>query len=692
MEVETNDHIIQPTYTSEHPLRHFGDPFRKSLYILSFGGLPLKLKSKTKWILAFALILIALYIISKVPLRLLSVFSVSQITLQAQGYEDPSTHEWKGSYWVIGLVTDTLEHYEGITYTFDDEEAKSLDANTIGEKTLIVNSEIKITIIPMKPYYERSMQYATYTVYPKTYGTWMNKVLRSLGKLGEDTAIPELKATVMQFTDESWKLYTPFKVQLYKNGVLKDEKVINTLGGTETIILTEDSPEETVKVQNLGKLGTGLGEPAFGNIIMFDPAHIFKVEGNIINEIKYDMDDYSYSNYWFGGGDHYTAKHDPDTGSYYPNANWKVLRWADGSPAHYFIDEMDLLPVIQTAFPVWGTEFRGVYRADTLSDYQMLPVKADIFQDKPKDNPVSGSPYGYSLVNYLVNVRGHRLYTLDDFDEYNQGVEIVDNKMRIYLPLSSFNNMVTVWISTEVADAIVYQPVPAQGVVTSVEWLAGGSISDKDVAKVTVKQEGSDGGRITVSVSGYEGLPISVSPTMDSVILDYGETYTFFFTVTNLGTAAEASGTLVFTATNDLGEVTSSKTLGFTILPQMGDQTILTVNLYDEDGIKPSGIAVTVNYGVDSQTAVSSDGYVTFNLGAYTGGVSVATQETSMYEAASASTTVQAGQNTVFMELKKKAGDKTILDLILEWLEQNYMSVAVILIVLAAAVYMARKR
>jgi len=113
-------------------------------------------------------------------------------------------------------------------------------------------------------------------------------------------SIPELKATVMRFTDESWKLYTPFKVQLYKNGVLKDEQVVNTLGGTETITLTADSPEETVKIQNFGKIGTGLQEPEW-DLLIFDEAHIFKVEGNIINEIQYDKDPYSYSNYWFGG-------------------------------------------------------------------------------------------------------------------------------------------------------------------------------------------------------------------------------------------------------------------------------------------------------------------------------------------------------------------------------------------------------
>jgi len=495
---------------------------------------------------------------------------------------------------------------------------------------------------------------------------------------------------VMQFTDESWKLYTPFKIQLYKNGVLKDEQVVNTLGGTETITLTADSPEETVKVQNLGKLGTGLGEPAFGDLIILDEAHIFKIEGNIINEIQYDKDPYSFSNYWFGGGEHYYAVATYGSGP--------VMRWPDGTPAHYWkwgsINE-----------PIENYMFPGVYRQDTSTDYWMLPYPADIFEDKPKDMPIptttiegvtyEGSPFGYSLVNYLANKRGHQLYTLQDFDEYNQGVEIVDNKMRIYLPLSSFNNLITVWISTEAADAIVYQPVPSKGIITSIEWLGTGDISDKDMAKVTVKQESQDGGRVTVTVSGTEGYPVSVSPTTDSAILDYGESHTFFFTVKNLGTGTVQSGTLAFTVTNDLGEQTDQKTLDFKLEPQIGDKTILTVNLYDEDGVKPSGITVTVNYGIDSKSGVSSSGYVTFDLGTYKGSVSIATQETDTYKPATATATVDAGQNSVYLQLEKKNKPTTLWDLLLEWIRENMNLVAacaVGLAIIGGAVYMSRNK
>jgi hypothetical protein len=616
------------------------------------------LKGKKIWVTCVVLVIAALLVIQFYPLRMLSIFSVSQINLQQQGYEDSATHEWKNSYWVIALVTDTFENYKAVSYTFNNEEAQG--ANTIGEKTLVVNSEIKVTVIPEKPYYERSMQYVTYTVYPKTYGTYMNKISTALiGKLGEDTAIPELKVTVLQFTTESWKLYTPFTIQLYKNEVLKDEKHVNTLGGTETIILTAD-PGETLRVQNLGKLGTGLGEPDFGDVIKFDDAHIFKIEGNILAEIQYDKDTYSYSRYWFGGGPYYYAVSTYGSGP--------VIRWPDGTPAHYWLWG----GVNQ---PMYNSMFSGVYRADTTLDYWMKPYAADIFNDKAADKPVTGSPFGYSLVNYLANLRGHNLYTLSDFDEYNQGIEIKDNKMRIYLPLSSVNNVVTVWISTELADAIVYQPVPAKGVITAIDWLGSGEVSHKDIAIVAVKQDGKDGGRITITASGISGYPMSVSPITDSVILKYGESHTFFFTVKNLGTGTAQSGTLRFTLTNDLGEQTDQKTLSFKLQPQIGDQTILTVNLYDKDGFKPSGILVTVNYGVNSKSGVTSNGYVTFDLGTYKGGVSIATQETDAYMAASTTATVSAGQNNVYLEVQKK-GQLSIWDLFVEWVKANMTAIA----------------
>ena len=233
------------------------------------------------------------------------------------------------------------------------------------------------------------------------------------------------------------------------------------------------------------------------------------------------------------------------------------------------------------------------------------------------------------------------------------------------------------WISTEVADAVVYQLVAARGVITDLSWLGSGEISDKDIVLVTVKQEGRDGGRITITASGSQGYPMSVSPATDSVLLNYGETGRFYFTVKNLGTGSVESGNLKFTLTNDQGEVTDEKTLGFTLKPQTGEKTVLTVNLHDKDGYKQSGILVTVNYGVNSKSAVSSGGYATFDLDTYTGGVSIATQETEDYRAASATTTVNAGQNSVFLQLEKKSQPTSLWDLMVEWVKTNVVAATI---------------
>jgi len=48
------------------------------------------------------------------------------------------------------------------------------------------------------------MQYVAYTVYPKTYGVYLNKPASALRKekLDGGTAIPELKATVMHLVEK----------------------------------------------------------------------------------------------------------------------------------------------------------------------------------------------------------------------------------------------------------------------------------------------------------------------------------------------------------------------------------------------------------------------------------------------------------------------------------------------------------
>ena len=177
---------------------------------------------------------------------------------------------------------------------------------------------------------------------------------------------------------------------------------------------------------------------------------------------------------------------------------------------------------------------------------------------------------------------------------------------------------------------------------------------------------------MTIIASGMTGYPISVSPITDSVILDCDEVHTFSFLVKNLGTDTTHKGSLKFVLSNDEGEETGETSLSFELKPQLGEEAYLTVQLYDEDGFKPSGIYVTVNYGISSKSGVTSNGFVNFNLGSFRQSVSIGTQETDFYRAASTTIgEVRPGDNTVLLKLEKKTTPPGPLDQFMEWIRQN---------------------
>lgn len=80
------------------------------------------------------LILILILVLGLGVTRSLTVFAVSEIYIEPQGYEDPNTHELKGSYWVIVMAADMTDQVA--TYKFTAEEAEGGD-NTWNGKTII---------------------------------------------------------------------------------------------------------------------------------------------------------------------------------------------------------------------------------------------------------------------------------------------------------------------------------------------------------------------------------------------------------------------------------------------------------------------------------------------------------------------------------------------------------------------------
>ncbi|MHA1332359.1 MAG: hypothetical protein ACTSR2_14925, partial [Candidatus Hodarchaeales archaeon] len=582
-------------------------------------------------------------------LSLLDILSVSQIYVEPKGYEDPVTHEWKGSFWVVLATSSTTDNY--LFYKFDKSESEQPYAdNKINDKTLIPNATIKVMVTALQPYWQIYLTRKTYNVTKKTYGTWINKVDPFLNGKLTDTYVDPLIVDVWETTGY-WVRHVPFQVVVEKIGDYhwKSDPILVDLVGAESLNpITITSPKgEKLIIKLQGQLTTGYDQsPPWRDLIIFSPEYVFEGDELVRAIISYDQDDLSYSNYWFGGGNYYTIKTDL--------GERVVQRWSDdGSPTHYYISAS----YPYTPQPVSDYTFPGNDKIDNWWDINhiIVPRKPDVFKDDPNANP-----YGKSLINYLIG--------LPEINRIDPNYWKTDRKpefdfngrtLKIYLPMRTVSWLYTLWISTELADTAVYQPLAANGKITYIKWLSSDTgyaeIGGKDVALVTIKQLSSERSGILVQASATTSLAKITPEDGHYAILDPNEEKTFSFTVENLGVSTEVTGELSFRVYNDLGSQTDSSKLTFKLLPIGIGNTILTVYTVDaKTKIKVSGIFVSIAYGAETDTKATVNGMATFNLGSYQGTVQISIAETEKYKSASTSIRVQSGQNTAYIELLEK--------------------------------------
>jgi len=522
-------------------------------------------------------ILMVFFFFTLLTLTLLSIpigkstpLSVSNIYIEPTGYEDPSTNEWKGSFWIISAVTNTKESY--LFHQFNETESGLYGQNKIGNKTIVPTATIKITITPGQPYWEIPLQAKTYMVYPETYGTWINKITKDCGKIVEEK-VPALYVTVLESTG-SWKQHTPFDVKVEKIGDKQFTNIthIDTFGGTVDIVIRNPADmAEKLIITSLGQLSTGYDAPPFNVITVFNKTgEYIPFDGEYVRKaIEYGRNttsgvaifDYSYAFYWFGGGSIFTSKDGKP-----------VQCWDDTykSPAHYVWRHLPTGDYKSPAEELDNNPFSGLYRADDFWNYRIIPLPASVFDDNPNT-----TPYGYSLVNYIKQYVSREI----DLDlDWNQGWEIIASNLtlRVKLPKGATSSLITIKISAELADSVVYQPIVANGKVEQAFWdstkTTKGVIKDKDVAVLKVKQYASQSAKITVTPTVPTNIPILISPQMDSAIVDPNAMHTFQFEIRNLGTQNNQSSTITFTVTNDLGNVTDTVSLDFDLIVTQGNQ------------------------------------------------------------------------------------------------------------------------
>jgi hypothetical protein len=612
----------------------------------------------------------------------LTWWSISQFYVEQTGYVDPSNY-WSGSFWVMIGSTDIEGNHVGLVQ-FNQTLVDEHGANWCLNNHIEPQAEIDIKVTALQPYFTLPTHRDVYMVYPQTISTYWSS---TYNKFRGDTShsVPELDAPVYVFSPAdagTWEEHTPFLIEISKTKGEKQfvwSQTIDTIGGTQTVICANPlDSDEQIMIKDLGTLGTGYSSgPPYTHIVAFSSQKAFVYDSSIINDIKYDtntatgqkLNDYSYSQYWFGGG------------AYYKQSNLiPIARWSGSWP---FDERNDWSPsagldqppsqagtklAMSADWPGWET-----YEVSPVADGR-YPITGDLFVDNPNTFSARHNEIGRGLVGFLERYRGH---VVQNLDTWGKGVEITsEGKLKVNMPFGAASSVIEVRVSTEMADALVVKEEITKPIITKYVWLSNQGtttkISDKDVAEVTIRQDQPDvtgACFVKASITPYNA-PAALDFSQQQRQLGYGETYAFKFTLTNNnpGTVS-VPGTLTLEALNSNGQVTSTATLYFELLPK-GPSTTLTVKCIDnatKAGV--AGIPVTIGYPAHSGfDYTDGSGMVTFALGPYVGSVYVQTQAANLYLAANTTTTVKAGDNLVTLLLyrgsqppEKKETDWTLL-------------------------------
>ena len=616
-----------------------------------------------------------------------SILSVSNISIAPQGSENQATHEWTNGFWTILFTADVNEQYGMLK--FSDQDLTSSNDKVNG-KTLDVKSTITVKFIPKQPYWEKPLDVQSVRVYPYT------KTASASGISDFNRGTPtvgELDVPVAKWGSQYWTAHTPFDVIVYKNGKQIIEQTIDAVGTSQTYILRNPNDNsEWLSIKDIGKLGTGFSAPTIGDIAILAPDVIFRDLQSVINYLNYyGNSDLKFANYWFGGGNYYTL-------------NGKRVETADdGSPGLYTRQTTPIIPIPYNQPLPSNNPFPGVCTHYEGTKLFATPLGAKIFQDQPKGTTTANGVFqkdGLSVVNYLKNVRGLQMFSTNDMNVWQQGWEITapmtgsqgyHNYVKVNMPYGAMSSLGIIQISTELADAIVYQPFVANIQITGMSWVAtGGQIGDSDLLKIDLKQDGSMASTATLTTVATGGTSIFINPANQKVTLDPGQTTSVILSVLNTGAASLEDFGLTATITNELGEVTSTKSITGSMLPKgYGGGSFLTVIAKDKNStLLLSGIQVAVAWGTESKTRSTSAGTFTLDMEGYQGAATLTSVETTKYKSATVHKDISLGPNTAIMEIEPQ-GYVSPPDGNL-WL---YLAIgAVVAVVIVVVAYVAKKK
>ena len=557
----------------------------------------------------------------------LSLLSVSQVTIQPTGSAD-STGRWTGSFWIVTGTVDASE--SSVFYQLDPSASGTVNNQVINPK-----ATVKITFTPMQPYYQRALVYHTIQVisevHPAAY--WYeggyydydgNYVPGWEGWIEKQyDIVPQLSLSYYTFATSIWEQHTPFQVTVTKikadgSTDFTATKTIDTLGGVNNVVITNpNDASQQIVISDLGKIGTGYSQPTFSdNMILLDASHnVIDKDNNLMNIIGYDRSDSSYSVHFYG------------------DREW---RWSDGTPKPPTPDMwwsiFNLGPDYNYPknYPGWGVKYTD-YSTGGLTywtyDYSVNPASID------------------DLKNYLRSLN----YVVDtdlNAQTWGQGVSIDNNMLRVNMPGGSASSLITMKISTEMADSYVYKPSYGTFTISDASWSSGSSELKYNVAsQLNVKVKCTSPGTFNLEASSST-TDLSITPAAISDTLATGDEKTYSFNVKNTGVSTTTTGIVSLALKDSSGTVDDSKTLSFTLDPIYYTVTIL---VKDSSGSAISMASVTFN-GVTQTT--DSGGSISFS-GIPKGSYNYVVSKTG-YNDASGSVTVNSADVTTTVVLTAK--------------------------------------
>lgn len=633
-----------------------------------------------------------------------TTISISSINVEPQGA--PVGNEWHGSYWNILVYINANDDLKGVILPEGQTGSVTYQGAV---KALETGAKIEIKIDPQQPYLIRDIQEKSATVTPAAGQTYVSRY--SPADRGEELndASRRIDALTLRYYDwaePTWRIYTPFTVSIYKDGVLVGQQTLNVEGANQ--VQSVSTSEGAVKIENLGILGGQYLSPNTPSQIA-----IFKGYPNI-----YDLTQITSIIQYNQGASYSTYPTDSRLGtvsgvsntyySYWFGTNWIWL----GTKHPAGITSYGTNPNTMVS----STGYGGWVSADDSGYLRRTPVKPVIGSSDKSSLPSDKRGY-YSLTEFIES-KGIANLALSTFDTKASGntgalwqkasfVTDINGQtaFKLDIPWSAFGTpLVSIRVPTELADTWVEQPIVTQTEVSAV-WQSTGTDkcdlygSNRLVVTVTNKGTVMGSSHLTIQSSNSKLAVTPLEMTVNNLVPNVPQTV--YFDATNLGVEDQVSEIPITIIAHDTytGSETGRATVYGTLKPTLTEgETIFNLHVVEKGTSTPIvGLQVSIQYGSEGPSPFTDgNGDIALTLattqgGAYTGAVYVESADTTVYKSASATYTLN--NPTVYyytLEVERKDQDYPTP---FPWLIiLLVVAIVVVVIFLAVLIYYARKQ